>query len=211
MDLHIKAFVKRKEKESTESTQPPPAPDIDVNNNVIPLIENATTSDKKDMSFIKLPYFGKYAENFGSKLTKFVKKLVPSTQLNIVFTAPKEIGNHFKFKDRVTEVMRQSLCVYHIKCKDCSADYIGKTKRTLAYRIREHSRMTTSNVYKHHLDTGHHIDYDGVKIIDRADNDRKLQIKEILHIDRRNPSLNKQLNLQDEFRIFTNICGSKKV
>ena len=54
------------------------------------------------------------------------------------------------------------------------------------------------------------MDLDNIKIIDRADNDIKLQYKEILHIDKRKPILNKQLNSNDSYRINTYIIGSKK-
>ena len=58
--------------------------------------------------------------------------------------------------------------------------------------------------------TGHKIDYDGVKILDRADSDPKHKVKEILHTDKRKPTLNTQVNSQTEFRFNVNIVGSKK-
>ncbi len=64
-----------------------------------------------------------------------------------------------------------------------------------------------SAVYNHHLETGHIIGYNNTKILDRADSDRKLQIKELLHIDQKKPTLNIQLNSQSEFRINVNIIG----
>ena len=104
--------------------------------------------------------------------------------------------------------------MYHIRCKDCSEDYIGKTERIFAYRIKEHSRSVKSGegsaIHAHHTATGHTIDFKGAKILDRADTDRKLQIKELLHIDNNKPTLNKQLNSQSEFRINVNIIGTKK-
>ena len=47
------------------------------------------------------------------------------------------------------------------------------------------------------------MDYDGIKILDSAENDKKLVIKELLHILRREPILNKQLNSQSGFEIKT--------
>ena len=52
-----------------------------------------------------------------------------------------------------------------------------------------------------HKLTGHKIDYDGIKILDRADTDPKLKVKEILEIDKRR---------QTEFRFNVNIVESKK-
>ena len=111
-------------------------------------------------------------------------------------------------------MLKQSLVIYHIKCKDCQSDYIGKTERILHYRVREHkgesSNKEESAIHKHHLETKHAIDFDNVKIIDRADNDFKLQYKEVLQIDKRKPVLNKQLNSSDSYRINTYIIGSRK-
>ena len=50
---------------------------------------------------------------------------------------------------------------------------------------------------------GHKIDYDGIEIIDRADNNMKLQVKELLHILKQKPTLNKQLNAQSNYDIKT--------
>ncbi|CAF0988165.1 unnamed protein product [Brachionus calyciflorus] len=42
-----------------------------------------------------------------------------------------------------------------------------------------------------------------IEIIDKADTDMKLRIKELLHILKRKPSLNKQLNSQSNYEIKT--------
>ena len=58
---------------------------------------------------------------------------------------------------------------------------------------------------------GHHMDYENVEIIDHAENDTKLKIKELLHILKRKPSLNRQLNAQSEFDIKTLIIKAYAV
>ena len=62
--------------------------------------------------------------------------------------------------------------------------------------------------------TGHKIDFDGIKILDRADYDPKIKVKEIdkkkTHIDKKKTSVKTQINLQTEFRYIVNIVGSKK-
>ena len=135
----------------------------------------------------------------------------PTIDLRVVYVAPTDLSKQFKFKDTVDEIEKQSLVVYYIKCKDCNADYIGKTERLLFHRIKEHKTQKTSSIYQHQLSTGHTIDYDNVQILDRADSDRKLQLKEVMHIDKRKPSLNIQLNSQTQYRIGVHIIGSSKV
>ena len=88
----------------------------------------------------------------------------------------------------------------------------------LAHRISEHKSPKKdqktgkyiSAVYEHHKLTGHTIDYVEIKILDRADSDPKLKVKEILQIDKRKPTFNTQINSQTDFRYNGNIIGSKK-
>ena len=87
--------------------------------------------------------------------------------------------------------------------QDCEANYIGKCKRILSYRIYEHKKNKESSCNQHSCNTGHEIDYDNIEIIDKADTDMKLRIKELLHILKRKPSLNKQLNSQSSYEIKT--------
>ena len=47
------------------------------------------------------------------------------------------------------------------------------------------------------------MDYENVQVIDAASTDTKLRIKELLHILKREPLLNKQLNSQSNFEINT--------
>ena len=168
----------------------------------------------KSKRFIILPYVNDRVEQYGKRLTRLINNFYPKVDFKVAFKAPKELGHFFRFKDKPTDILKQSLVLYHIKCKDCDADYIGKTERILHYRVREHKGESSSNVdsaiHQHHIQTQHKIDFDNIKIIDRADNDIKLQYKEILHIDKRKPILNKQLNSNDSYRINTYIIGSKK-
>ncbi len=83
---------------------------------------------------------------------------------------------------------------------------IGKTERILIYRISEHSNKNNSACYKHTIDNkGHQMDYDNIKPSDRARNDFKLRMKELLHILKTKPELNKQLNSQSQYEIKTMI------
>ena len=84
-------------------------------------------------------------------------------------------------------------------------EYIGKTERILCHRLREHSESNKSALKQHADENKHTIDYENVKILDSADNDTKLRIKELLHILTRRPELNKQLGTQSSYEIKTKI------
>ena len=80
------------------------------------------------------------------------------------------------------------------KCETCNTKYIWKTERILIHRKKEHSKNTNSACYQHIKDNpGHRIDYNNIKVIDRADSDFKLRIKDLLHILNSKPEF-KQLN-----------------
>ena len=95
------------------------------------------------------------------------------------------------------------MVIYNIKCQTCGAEYVGKTKRILRYRISEHKQKGSACHEHQTSNPGHEIDYDGVKVIDSADNNFKLCVKELLHILKKKPEMNKQLNAQSDYEIKT--------
>ena len=56
-----------------------------------------------------------------------------------------------------------------------------------------------SNAHTHELETGHKMNFDEIEILDRASNDLKLSLKEMLYIRKLKPKLNGQL----ESELFT--------
>ena len=115
------------------------------------------------------------------------------------------IGKLFPFKDTLKNAEDRSLVVYSIRCDQCNAEYVGKTERILSYRIKEHSsnaKTNTSACKQHERDhRGHTMNYGRVEVLDSADTNQKLLVKELLHILDREPALNKQLNSQSSFDI----------
>ena len=110
----------------------------------------------------------------------------------------------FPFKDRIKNIESQSLVVYKINCATCNAEYIGKTERILAHRMKEHTKSDKSACYQHTVDNpDHQMDYENIKVIDRASSDFKLRMKELLHILKSKPELNKQMNAQSKYEIKT--------
>ena len=150
----------------------------------------------KAVKYLVLPHVNNKVIDFGKRLRNFVESNFTNLELKVVFVAPLEMRNLFKFKDKVTDKFKQSLVVYRINCSNCNSFYIGKTERVLGNRLKEHCRKPTAKTpnpnapYKHSALTGHDIDYEGIEIIDRADSNFKLCIKETLHIIESKPDLN---------------------
>ena len=64
----------------------------------------------------------------------------------MIFTAPSHLSKHFKSKDKIRELEKQSLVVYNIRCSEYDADYIRKTARIFKYRMNEHSYSTSMSL-----------------------------------------------------------------
>jgi hypothetical protein len=163
--------------------------------------------EKPVKRFLKLPYVNNACDDFAHRFKGIVESNFPQVDFNIAFQAPMNLEKTFPFKDRVQNTTDRSMVVYKICCKSCPAEYIGKTERILSRRIKEHSADTKTNpsACKQHEreENGHQMDYEGVEVIDKADTKIKLVVKELLHILKRKPSLNKQLNSQSNFDIKT--------
>ena len=99
--------------------------------------------------------------------------------------------------------------VYQFTClRDANSTYIGKTIRHLATRVRE--RTTSPSAIKEHLSScttcKDNYSCKSFKVIDSANSDFEVSIKEALHIKYKNPNLNKQLSTQGMsfmLKIFT--------
>ena len=157
--------------------------------------------------FITLPLLNIECEEYAVRLKRLVENSFPQVNFNVAFQTPMTIGKLFPFKDRIKLVEEMSSVVYCLKCKTCGKKYIGKTERILYYRIKEHRSESKSNksaCREHILDNeGHEIDFDGIEVLDSADNGTKLAAKELLHILRHKPELNKQRGSQSSSEIKT--------
>ena len=103
-------------------------------------------------------------------------------------------NNLVRPKDRTIKE-KKSGAIYLIKCETCSKEYIGETSRPLGKRIDEHRRLTSSAIREHMDTTGHTIDWQNVKILEREQHDMKRKIKEAIHIRKRKPALNRDLGI----------------
>ena len=118
---------------------------------------------------------------------------------SIVFTTFK-VKNYFSLKCCTPLTLRANV-VYKFTCqRDADTTYIGKTKRHLAIRAREHcipsTQPSSSSAIREHLDTCTSCQSNPLSqfsVIDYAQSDFTCQIKEGLHIKARKPTLNKQL------------------
>jgi hypothetical protein len=144
--------------------------------------------------YLSIPHINDKSEEIAIKLKNLIRDFYPQVNLRVAFKSPAQLGDHFPFKYRVIDPSRQALVVYHVKCNECDEDYIGMSIRILNQRVFEHNNDPDSHVLKHQKIKGHKMDFDNIRILDKASNQLKLQYKEMLYIRKMNPSINMQMN-----------------
>ena len=142
---------------------------------------------------ISLPYIGFPSILFARKIQAIFKKYY-HIDIKIVFNTTK-VKNYFSLKCRTPFCLKAKV-VYQFNCLvDPNTSYIGKTKRHLAVRVKEHGKKESA--IKNHLSTCEtcKLNYglDLFKIIDNGISDFDCKVKEAIHIKNSRPNLNRQL------------------
>jgi len=155
--------------------------------------DNNLDNDKNKYYF-KLPFIGETSIVTKNKIRKLCQTFCKKLDITISFTSCKI--NSFMSTKSCSPSYLQSLVVYYFKCGNCEIDYVGQTKRHCSIRIGEHLRTDKqSHIYKHLLSNEqckNKCDESSFEIIDQANNEYSLKLKEALHIKWRKPVLNAQ-------------------
>jgi len=164
--------------------------------NSVNLNESNDSTDSKKI--IVLPYINNISELIASTINK----------ANYI-TGYRVLNNLREFikvhKDK-NELFSNNNVVYKIHCKDCSASYVGQTKRQLKTRVKEHSnnyKLTPSRhsvITEHILKYSHSFDWEKIEILDTEPNFFKRSVSEMLHIKEQLNGINaqKDTDLLDE-------------
>ena len=125
-----------------------------------------------------------------------MKRYCNDLDIKLVFSSFK-IGNLFGVKDPVPDGLR-SRVVHKFVVADCNACYVGQTCRHFSTRVREHLVSDrASHIFKYLQDSAHCrvlCSADSFHVLDHASTGFQLKIKEAIHIQREQPSLNQQLH-----------------
>ena len=140
------------------------------------------------------------------RLTNLVKVRFPKINLKVAYKAPASVGGLFGFKDKSPRELLSNI-VYQLTCKDCGKRYIGKTTRNICIRLEEHINVKSdSSVRKHIVDSGHTMDLNW-SLQDKANNNQKLLLKEMLHINKYKP----ELKIQEQSELFSLLIAKSKI
>ena len=147
------------------------------------------TDQDNDTFTLVLPYFGQLSKILQSRIhslcTRYHKKC------RVVFR-PFKVSSYFTLKSRCPKEL-QALVVYKYVCSvDQNTTYIGKTKRHLALRVKEHLSTTSANsaVFQHVATCNCAASIQNFSVLRCCQSDYDLSIMEALYIRDNKPSLN---------------------
>ena len=142
-------------------------------------------TDTSDVYYFKLPYIDNLSHHIKNKLSKLCKEFCKENfNIKLAFNSFK-IKSYFSYKDPIPNDLK-SFLVNKSTCASCSSSYIGKTCCHFKSRIEKHIKKDNkSHIFKHLQSTTRCFDsYNSLsfRIIDKANSEFDLKVKEALHI-----------------------------
>ena len=145
--------------------------------------------------FVCLPFMGVLSKRIQTQLNFMMMRVAPYIKLHVVYYNRCTICSLFNKSLKTNiPVLQRSNVIYMMRCSDCSACYIGKTKRKLHTRVCEHRAALKGRVFsciaEHSLRAGHKIDWTNVEVIGFDRSDIRLLYKETCLIKKHKPTMN---------------------
>ncbi len=114
-------------------------------------VDKITNLEEKIKYLDSLPFINDKSETIARKIQETVRSHSSNINLRVAFKSSATLSSHFPFKDKVTDPSKLSMVVYHLKCKNCDADYIGQSKRICNIRMDEHQKPTKNKTNPSHV------------------------------------------------------------
>ena len=115
-------------------------------------------------------------------------------------------------KDKVDPSLKKDV-VYQWSCTNpgCKSSYIGETSRSLCEHVKEHNKEgSNSAIYQHCSAKGHPLpNIDQFKVIEQEKSQTACEVKEVIHICKLDPELNKNVGKIVIPHVFDPILGIK--
>ena len=155
--------------------------------------------DQQNKKVLVLPYLGRVSTSLKRKLTHIEKRL--NIKIRIIFK-PFKVSRFFSLKSRCPKLLRSRL-VYEFQCPvEQGVTYIGKTKRHLATRVKEHLHPSGNSAIAEHIATCTcHPSSDNFRVLRQCKDEYEMSLCEALLIKQDKPVLNQSL-LNDGQSLF---------
>ena len=157
--------------------------------------ESQNKVDQKDIRYIKLPYIGEASKIAKVKISKMIRKYCnENIKISLVFNTCK-ISSYFSTKDAVPKCFSSNV-IYKFLCQECNSCYVGRTHKYFDARRKEHLVSDKLSAIYKHLNTNRNCkgrnDQNSFSILDYANTDYELALKEAMYIKWISPNLNGQ-------------------
>ena len=97
------------------------------------------------IQYLTIPIHKKISKKFSRNITKTLDQI--GNKICMASYSTAKVENYFSLKDTINRNFSSCL-VYRFTCpEDLDTQYIGKTKRQLFLRIKEHTKPTNSTVF----------------------------------------------------------------
>ena len=171
-----------------------------IHNSNLKNINNQTNTDRiQEIDEVETKYFTiPYIKNFTDRFIGITKKL----DCKLSFSCKNKLNSIIKTGKDVLNNCDKCDVVYHLKCGNCDANYVGQTRRKLMTRIKEHKKDVDkragqlSVISQHKIEFNHEFLWDDVKILDVERSYNKRLVSEMLHIKSQESSINKQTDTE---------------
>ena len=139
-----------------------------------------------------IPFIGHPSITFKKSSTKNLKSI--NKKCCTIFKTFK-VQNYFSLKDEIPLALQPNVAYLFQSSCDKNQTYIGKTKRHLATRVREHF-SGNSAIFEHISSSNacNHSTIEKCHIWSHGNNDFNNKVKETLNIKKQKPLLNKHLH-----------------
>ena len=157
---------------------------------------------EKPKGYIILPYIGTTSD----AIARVIRKTGIQVHLRPYNTIRSRLVHP---KDKITNEEKAGV-VYHIKCGDCDATYVGETERRLNKRIKEHHR--DSSPVGHHLkDRKHSISERSISVLHQESDWFRRGVAEAIHILQDDPPLNRDRGRHTLSNIYREVILSRDI
>ncbi|KAL6418855.1 hypothetical protein ACFW04_014207 [Cataglyphis niger] len=145
---------------------------------------------------------------FVEGLSNGIGRMFKNMGFTVVYNIPKKLNSLIKRGKDGLPISNSTEVVYKINCKNCSASYIGQTKRHLSTRVKEHFnniKMHANNlsiISKHKLEFNHDFDWSAPDILHNKKHLRKREITEMFFIKKFDNTINSQKDTENLNNIY---------
>ena len=166
-----------------------------------PTVTTPDSTAPRKKGHVTLPFVGQMSE----AIARTIRKAGVAVHLRPYNSIRQQLVHP---KDKVTQEDKSGV-VYHIKCGDCSASYVGETERQLKTRVKEHHKTKSSPLCEHLTKEGHSFSKEQVSVLQQEPDWFKRGVAEAIHIQRESPSLNRDQGRHKLPAIYRELLSSQ--